>query len=255
MQYGICTLPYIPVRETPAEASELGTTLLFGETFHLLKSQGNWHQVVMDYDEYEGWIFGRHLEACQNQPGLKAVQEAQYLTAAPFQQIVGLSRRLFLGLGTPLPGYDGQKCFINGAAFEVGGHVAGIRPEAEQCLQIAEQFLETPYLWGGRSTYGIDCSGFTQILLRYAGVAVPRDAREQATKGQTVSSVQHARPGDLAFFQNDSGKIIHSGMIATEGNICHASEKVRKDRLDERGIYNETLQIYTHNLSTIRRFL
>ena len=114
-------------------------------------------------------------------------------------------------------------------------------------------FLNSPYLWGGRSPLGVDCSGFSQIVYRLQGIDLPRDAYQQAKVGTTLSFVEESEPGDLAFFHNSSDEIVHVGIILKDNYIIHASGKVKIDRLDQTGIYDNERNIHTHNLRFIKK--
>ena len=111
------------------------------------------------------------------------------------------------------------------------------------------------YLWGGKSIFGLDCSGFTQQVFKIAGIYLDRDAWQQALQGAAVGSLQEARPGDLAFFANEKGRINHVGIISSASSIMHASANARHDELDAKGIRNRELNIYTHMLTVIRRYV
>ncbi|HRG90423.1 MAG TPA: C40 family peptidase, partial [Chitinophagales bacterium] len=120
--------------------------------------------------------------------------------------------------------------------------------------RVAMRYLNAPYLWGGRSPFGIDCSGFTQVVFKFADVQLMRDAYQQAEQGAMVNFVEESQPGDLAFFSNDNGKIIHVGIVLKDQRIIHSSGKVRIDRLDHFGIYNADTKKYSHQLKVIKRF-
>jgi cell wall-associated NlpC family hydrolase len=117
---------------------------------------------------------------------------------------------------------------------------------------VYQHFLNSPYLWGGKSVFGIDCSGFVQQVLKMFGIKLLRDAYLQAEQGQPVQSLQEAKLGDLAFFQNEKGKVTHVGIMLDEGKIIHASGQVRIDTLNKDGIVTEAGE-RTHSLHSVRR--
>jgi cell wall-associated NlpC family hydrolase len=122
-------------------------------------------------------------------------------------------------------------------------------------VELAASYLKTPYLWGGRSPFGIDCSGLTQMVFKMLGIKLRRDARQQAEQGHVINLLAEAQAGDLAFFDNDEGNIVHTGILTENGQIIHASGKVRIDPIDHHGIYDKNIGKYTHKLRIIRRML
>ena len=110
-------------------------------------------------------------------------------------------------------------------------------------------------MWGGKSPFGIDCSGLVQCVYQLHGVQLPRDAHQQATHGQTLGFIDESEPGDLAFFDDDEGKIIHVGLLLENNYILHAHGKVRIDRIDQTGIYNVDTQQHTHKLRIIKKMI
>jgi cell wall-associated NlpC family hydrolase len=253
MDYGICSNPFMPLRGKPSDSASMVSSLLFGETFQILDSQGNWFYVRMTYDHYEGWLFSREIEGFTNDSPLPEAQPNQFLVKEPFQSLFNEELFIYLGLGTPLPFFDGKYCFLKTAFYQLKGQAFEAYQEPTAAIQMAERFLGTPYLWGGRSSFGIDCSGLTQILMRYSGIPLHRDTPYQVEQGTPIDNFSNAAEGDLVFFKNKDGNISHAGILTGINKVIHASEKVRQDTIDAHGIYNEGLQDYTHQLAAIRR--
>jgi hypothetical protein len=254
MKYGIAGLSVIPIRKETSHKSEQVSQLLFGETYEVLLIQDNWLQVRCTFDAYEGWIDrGQHLELAEkdflnmqaNEPGIAL--ELVCSAASTHHAIPVL-------IGSNLPFFDGlnfkfnrEKFIYNGQAVLSDGKSAGIFE------RIALRYLNAPYLWGGRSPFGIDCSGFTQTVYKFTGTVLKRDAYQQAEQGSVVNFIEEALPGDLAFFANDEGKVVHVGIVLKDHRIIHASGKVRIDKLDHFGIFNASAKKYSHQLKIIKR--
>jgi cell wall-associated NlpC family hydrolase len=132
---------------------------------------------------------------------------------------------------------------------------AAAKHDAKTIRQLAFKFLNSSYLWGGRSVFGTDCSGFTQAVYAALNVALLRDARQQATQGELVGFLQQAHCGDLAFFDDDEGNIIHVGILLNATEIIHASGKVRIDKIDSQGIVDSDTGERTQKLRIIKRYV
>lgn len=262
MDIGIADLSIIPVRSEPSERSEMVTQILFGERYEILEKIEKWVYVRLLYDDYRGWIDAKMVTAIE-QSFVEGIDSVCCAMASETFNIV--SRKNTWGNklivpGSDLPYFDitdksfrigESKYSLNGAYFDLPGE----KCVRESVIDCALKFFNAPYLWGGRTPYGVDCSGLTQIVYKMNGIKLKRDASQQVLSGDTLSFVEEALPGDLAFFGDEEGMITHVGIIWKHHKIIHASGKVRIDNVDHQGIYNEELKRYTHSLRTIKRII
>ncbi len=257
-QRGVCRLSIVPVRAEGRESSELVTQLLFGDHYTVLESskESEWLRILIHFDKYEGWI---------NQKQHHSVTEEYFeqLSGQDMQVCGDIAGRLRLQdeylhivYGSVLP-LSGNELFDLSETVEFTGNTLAIRKIKDFTVlkDIAFQYINSPYLWGGKTPFGIDCSGFVQMVFKLCGYPLKRDASQQAQQGKTVLSVAESKPGDLAFFQNPAGKIVHVGIILENRKIIHASGKVRVDYLDENGIFIKQSKIYSHRLCLIKRLI
>lgn len=252
MEYGICNLAVIPMRAEPNERSEQISQVLFGETFEILEWAENWVHIITNNDEYKGWI-GRLLFAKLDDAAYKELQQnPPALTHRAVTQAWKIKNNsvLYLPVGSSLSFLNGTACHIGSDRFEIIGQIG----EDDNIDIVAKTFINAPYLWGGRTHFGIDCSGFTQAVFKLKGIQLKRDASLQAEQGTLVNSLSEAKIGDLAFFNNAQGRITHVGMLLNREYIIHASGKVKIDTIDDKGIYSEELGQHTHQLCLIKRY-
>jgi len=257
LTHGICNLTVVPLRKEPSHQSELVSQLLFGEYFEILEQQGFWTRVRLAYDQYEGWISTSQFEDI-NQEEFNKLNREQLCVSFDLVQIMLYENSLFsIVLGSTLPHFKDHTCRLGNTAYRFEGTVRC--PEKLQVtkgiIENAYMFLHSPYLWGGRTPFGIDCSGFTQMVYKLAGIRLKRDAWQQSEQGSLIHLIDEARQGDLAFFDNTEGKIVHVGILLPNNQIIHASGKVRIDSIDHHGIFNQETKKYTHNLRLIKRFV
>ncbi|MDG5800345.1 C40 family peptidase [Marinilabiliaceae bacterium ANBcel2] len=257
MKSSICQYSAIPVRCEPDERSELETQILFGEVFYRLEESGNWVRIKMDYDGYEGWIV-KKLFVPVNDSEVKIWLNSEGKTiSAPFATLIREPYKAMQIIS------GGSRIVFNGEdrnSFSIANreyYLQNLIPERKSDLvEVAKGFLNTWYLWGGRSSFGIDCSGLTQIVFKIMGYQIPRNASQQCEQGSFVEYVEEARAGDLAFFTNgNSSSITHTGICLGKGRILHASGEVRIDHLDHKGIYSRERQSYTHQKAVIKRII
>jgi len=257
LTHGICNLTVVPLRKEPSHASEMVSQILFGEHFEIFEKVEGWFRVKLAYDHYEGWVSASQFEPIDLDEYTKLNKE-QYCISFDLVQIMILEHSLFsIVLGSSMPHFKDHTCRLGRTAYRFEGNVKC--PEKLQTtkgiVENAYMYLHSPYLWGGRTPFGIDCSGFTQMVYKLAGIRLKRDAWQQSEQGSLIHLIDESKQGDLAFFDNEEGRIVHVGVILPNNQIIHASGKVRIDSLDHHGIFNQETKKYTHNLRLIKRFV
>ncbi len=249
MQYGICNLSIVPLRFEPSDKSELVSQLLYGDHFKILEQRKAWSKIRIAFDSYEGWVDNKqYLEISKE--NYKFIQNTNPKISTDLVEFVqDEHEQLFtIPLGASLNGLLVLKHSYDGNVIEGQGGKADL-------IKTAFLYLNAPYLWGGKTPFGIDCSGFTQMVYRLNGYKLFRDASQQATQGEALSFIEESEPGDLAFFDDAEGQIIHVGIIMKDYYIIHAHGKVRIDRLDHSGIYNVDKRLHTHKLRVIKKIV
>ena len=252
--FGICNLAIVPVRSEPSDRSEIVTQLLFGEHIEILERQNQWARIKMQFDDYVGWVDSKQYQVISEANYNQLSNDAIILNADLIDYISAPENLLLpIPLGASLSFLNNNE--INTANFEFEGtKTSGVKPK-NALINTAFMYLNAPYLWGGKTPFGIDCSGFTQMVYKLNGYKIHRDASQQALEGEPLSFIEESEAGDLAFFDNDEGNIIHVGIIMDNNYIIHASGKVRIDRLDHLGIYNPELNKHTHKLRVIKKII
>lgn len=256
LDHAICHLSVIPVRQKPEDPAEIVTQLLYGETCQIIKRKNkSWVKIQLDYDGYQGWVDPKQLyfttAADHEKFGTSTAHCLEYA-----QPIISDDVSQPILMGSALPHFDGMNYKLPSGKYIFSGQVLDsedITVTPELITKIAYKYLNAPYLWGGRSPFGIDCSGFSQIVFKMLGIYLPRDAYQQAEYGETIDFVESAEIGDLAYFVNKEGKVIHVGIVLPDSKIIHASGHVRIDHLDHYGIYNRETKKYSHVLRVIKR--
>jgi len=235
------------MRAEAAHRAEMVNQVLFGETFTINQEQEFWLHVTLTGDSYEGWV--QKKQVCE-------LTDDQYHAwlAEPKTVVTEFDTKLFykggfhrISFGTAIPK----------GAFSLAG-ISFDRPLKSQerkkasIAQLSYGLLDVPYLWGGKSASGLDCSGFTQLLFKTHGIQLLRDSSQQATQGGVVDGLQNANAGDLAFFTEGNAKVSHVGLLLSKQEIIHASGKVKLNRVDEKGIIARD-GAYSHQMHSIRR--
>lgn len=247
--FGVVTLSVIPVRESSSHRAEMISQLLFGDSFTILQQEPDWLFVRNTFDGYQGWIERKQISIVAEDEFLKWNVRPKFVVNKPLAVIRCDDSPMIIPGGVSLPIEH---------SFTISNQQFTHQLTKENGLKIASlamQFINTPYLWGGKTVMGFDCSGFSQIVFKTYGVDLPRDASQQAEIGTVVDFLEEVVAGDLAYFHNSEGNITHVGILISPTQIIHCSGSVRIDQMDHHGIYNKQLGVYTHELRFIKRVI
>ncbi len=249
--YLICNLPLVPMRAEPSHRAEMVNQLMFGEVCEVLEDTQEWYYVRSAFDHYEGFVDKIQMSDLEGRDPKDFINFTHVNTAAErFLTKVGsmlipagslLSETILKNIGV-------ERMPKSARPFELAQDISIL-------YDLAMSFINAPYLWGGKSILGFDCSGFVQTLYKMGGIALPRDAAQQVERGRTISFIDNVCTGDLAFCDNEEGNITHVGLCIAPDRIIHASGQVRIDTLDHQGIYHIQKKKYTHQLRLIKRLV
>tara|TARA_B100000795_G_scaffold194471_1_gene148702 strand:+ start:13177 stop:13956 length:780 start_codon:yes stop_codon:yes gene_type:complete len=249
MKYGICNLSLIPLRVEAADSSELVTQVLYGELFKILESRKKWSRIRLAFDGYQGWVDNKQFAFIEQEHYMNFSKQNPILSEDLVDMVTTPNNQILsIVMGSSL------NTIVHLNHLFDGRRIAQKFPK-NNLIETALLYLNTPYLWGGKTPFGIDCSGFTQMVYKLNGYKLKRDASQQVEQGEALSFIEESEPGDLAFFDNSEGAITHVGIIMKDHYIIHAHGKVRIDRLDHTGIFNIDTNLHTHTLRVIKRIV
>ena len=246
MQYGLCNLSVVALRLEPSDTSEMVSQVLYGECFKVLEQRKKWSRIRIAFDSYEAWIDNKQFVFIEEQIYNDLSLQKPILSANLVDVISDHKQHLHtIVMGSSMNALSYLK-------HQFDGEVQSGSQNKTMLVETALRYLNSPYTWGGKTPFGIDCSGFTQMVYKLNGFKLLRDASQQATQGDALSFIEESEPGDLAFFDNNEGEIIHVGIIMENHHIIHAHGQVRIDRIDHTGIYNIDTRTYSHKLRVIK---
>lgn len=261
--FGFTYLGVVPVRKENSSSSEQITQLLFGDIIIVLektilnnKFTDSWLKIRNMSDGYEGWIDERNILVINDFNTITKNNYNSYynyIVSSPIAKIKMDEDIITIPIASKLPD---KKFTINGHNFTLieGNVIHKTKLNPLLISAIALLYLNTPYQWGGKNIFGLDCSGFTQNVFAFAGINLQRDAYQQAKQGKQVC-FEDIQNSDLCFFDNNEGKITHVGIYLGENKIIHCSGKVRIDTINENGIIiKDSENSYSHHLCKIQRF-
>jgi gamma-D-glutamyl-L-lysine dipeptidyl-peptidase len=256
MDSGICLLSIIPLRKEPSERSEMVSQLLFGEGYEINEKTASWLKITTEFDRYSGWMDKKMFTPVSADYYNKLVTGAYAVAGSVVTKLAdagGIIRIIAAGSTLGHAGPDGTLEIDSELYYSVDQSLESIISRPENLISTAKRFLHAPYLWGGRSPFGYDCSGFTQMVYKINGKRLPRDAWQQEKTGDAVDRISDLKAGDLVFFAGEDRHVNHVGLAISPDQIIHCSGMVRIDKLDEKGIFNSDANQYTHRLYSMRR--
>ncbi len=256
MLFGIGNLSVVSLRNEPSDKSELVSQVLFGDCIKVLEKRTNWSRIRLAFDSYEGWIDNKQYLEISEEEYIELSSSSLVLSAELIDFISDEDQNLStIPLGASLPHLVFKSFELGNNTYTFDGDTVSGKKDKDDLVKTAFSYLNAPYLWGGKTPFGIDCSGLTQMVYKLCGYKLLRDASLQATQGEVLSFIEESEPGDLAFFDNNDGDIVHVGIIMQDNYIIHAHGKVRIDRLDHSGIYNVDTKRHTHKLRVIKKII
>lgn len=255
----ITLLSAVPMRSQPSETAEMCSQMLFAQTCEVISDNAKWPKIRLDADGYEGYVDRKMISLLSDENYESVVRAPYAVVCYPVAMAVSKANHttIILTAGSRLPNYHNGTFSLLGADFEISPELVAINPQYTEpnILRAVPYFFNIPYLWGGKNAFGMDCSGFTQVFCSIFGISLPRDASQQALLGEPIGFLEETQAGDLVFFENSSGNIIHVGMLVGKDAVVHCSGRLKMSKIDSHGILSDDLKSYTHQLRVIKRIV
>jgi len=261
MKYGVIHCSLAALRKAPSEKSEMVNQMLFGEHVTIHRALRRWLYVESAYDGYCGWINSLSLIPLGDDQLIHFEGKNSIVLPRLTRAVIHGQAKSYIHLvpGSLLPSYEPEKgeFQLGDQRYELDNPVEQeiLKLDRNRFVDTALAFLNAPYLWGGRSPFGIESMGLIQVVGRIHGICLPREAGQQVSHGSTLNFMEETEPGDLVFFDNEEGEIAHAGIVVDKGRILHASGSVRIDAVDHQGIFREDTGEYTHRLRVVKNII
>lgn len=251
-KYGVCLLSIVPLRSEASHQSAMISQLLFGETFLIMEETKIWTKIQTTFDQVIAWVDSSQIVSISADDYDQLSNVNQKFSTEIVAYVSNHKHILtIIAHGASLNVLDFSSINKEKMVFE--GVPLLPSKQKKDLINTALQYLNAPYLEGGKTPFGIDASGFVQMVYKINGFYLPRQVEEQSKLGESLSFIEESEPGDLAFFDNEEGQIVHVGIMLTDNYLIHAYGKVRIDRLDHLGIFNQKLNKHTHQLRIIKQ--
>jgi gamma-D-glutamyl-L-lysine dipeptidyl-peptidase len=251
----ICHVSAANVMKEASHYSALETQILFGEAITITEIKNNWCHITANCDGYNGWVL---LSQFTIVPQLPTIDNINSFTPSI---AVHNQHSIYLPAGASLPNCKNNQVQIGDSVFTAINNclqVNQLQWIEKNIQEIVHSYRYVPYVWGGRTHAGIDCSGFSAMLYKYFNLPLKHEATWQSKQGTVVDFLQQAVCGDLAFFDDEEGDITHVGIMLNNAEIIHATETaggVTIDDIDNAGIISRLTGKRTHQLRVIKRLL
>lgn len=247
--HGICNLSVTPLRVSASDESEIESQLLFGDYVTILEKGAPWIKVKNHSDGYEGWMDFKQLVYINVDDFKKGISIKHPVLTQGILPLNGPNGDITIMFGSSLPFLDNGKIIIGSEIYNTKTQIDITK---KSTIDYFKMYLNTPYLWGGKSIFGIDCSGIVQNCFKAIGIDLPRDASKQVFEGKDIKW-EDRQIGDLVYFISSNGKVTHVGLLVELDQIIHAHGRVRQDKIDKKGIWNNNLEWYSHLFHSVKR--
>ncbi len=259
MKQGICSQTLIPVRSKSSHQSEQLTQLLFGDCYTVLEVKNEWIKIQIDVDDYVGWIPENQFSLISDSD-FTQFQENYFISSDIITTLIHLSNNttMLLAPGSIVINFHDGKFSFGENNYLTEGKLTqscDLKASRKEIIDNAKKFINSPYLWGGKTPFGIDCSGLIQIVYRLSGIKLPRDTTQQVNVGEEIDHLSNSNPGDLVFFNNEREEICHVGILLNREKVIHSSGYVRIDPIDNKGIFRPESNAYSHKLMVIKKII